>query len=41
MEVPFYIVDAFVDPEKPFSGNPAAVVILENDVMIFKRFITN
>lgn len=27
----FFIVDAFIDPEKPFSGNPAAVVLLTND----------
>ena len=31
-QLQFYIVDAFVDPDKPFSGNPAAVVLLDNDV---------
>ncbi|KAI2799951.1 hypothetical protein BLOT_012162 [Blomia tropicalis] len=30
-QLQFYIVDAFVDPDKPFSGNPAAVVLLDND----------
>lgn len=31
MNFQFFIVDAFIDPEKPFSGNPAAVVLLDND----------
>lgn len=32
MAFDYYIVDAFVSPDKSFSGNPAAVVILGNDV---------
>lgn len=35
-EFTFYIGDAFTNPKKPsFSGNPAAVVILKNDVRHF------
>lgn len=30
--LPFTIVNAFCDPEKKFSGNPAAVCLLESDV---------
>lgn len=34
MDFKFYIVNAFIDPEKGEkpSGNPAAVVVLDNDV---------
>lgn len=34
MKFKFFISNAFVNPEKAaqFSGNPAAVVILNNDV---------
>ena len=30
MEVPFWTVDAFT--KEPFSGNPAAVCLLEEDI---------
>lgn len=28
----FYIVDAFIKPDIPFTGNPAVVIILPSDV---------
>ncbi|KAI1291012.1 Phenazine biosynthesis-like domain-containing protein 1 [Halotydeus destructor] len=34
MATPFYLVDAFTVPGKPFSGNQAAVCVLEHDDQI-------
>lgn len=31
-KIQFHIVDAFVDPKSPFTGNPAAVIVLPSDV---------
>lgn len=32
VKLQFHIVDAFVDPNGPFTGNPATVIVLPNDV---------
>ncbi len=36
MRIPFYQIDAFTIKGKPFSGNPAAVCVLEFDVSLKK-----
>lgn len=37
MKLPFFIVDAFTIPEVPFSGNQAAIVVLDTDVSTESR----
>jgi len=40
MPFPLYIIDAFVFDKKPFTGNPAAVCVLQYDVRFLKKSIS-
>ena len=38
--IPFAIVDAFCVPDQPFTGNQAAICVLQSDVSSLEQYLT-